>query len=100
MKEVGNNVVDAVDNVKEKVYDKANDVYDNVQDSTKGSLEKRKKMGQTFYKEHVDNVTEMKDGVKKFVSLSMEIVESLTRELNLLGICKYSSYFNLFQLLM
>jgi phage-related tail protein len=88
VKEVVNNVVDAVDNAKEKVYDKANDVYDNVQDSTKGSLEKGKKMGQTF-KDHVDNVTETKDGVKKFVSLSMERVESLTNELNLLGICKW-----------
>lgn len=85
VKEVGNNVVDAVDNAKERVYDKANDVYDNVQEYTKGSLEKGKEMGQTFKEHVVHNVTEAKDGVKKFMSLSMERVESLMSLLNLLG---------------
>lgn len=80
-KEVGNTVVDAVDKAKEKVYDKANDV----QGYTKESMEKGKEMGQTFKEHVVRNVTEAKDGVKKFVSLSMESVANLMSVANLLG---------------
>ncbi|CAL5212101.1 unnamed protein product [Lathyrus oleraceus] len=100
-KELDNDVVEAFDNAKERVYDKANEakerVYDkaneakeriydkanDVQEYTRDSLEKAKETGQTFKEHVVRNVTEAKDGVKKFVSL--ESVESVMRVANLLG---------------
>jgi hypothetical protein len=73
-KQVGNNVVDVVDNAKE-----------NVQEYTKGSLEKGKEMGQTFKEHVVNNMTEAKEGVKKIVFLSLESFESMMSVANLLG---------------
>jgi hypothetical protein len=73
-KQVGNNVVDVVDNAKE-----------NVQEYTKGSLEKGKEMGQTLKEDVVNNMTEAKEGVKKIVFLSLESFESMMSVANLLG---------------
>ncbi|CAK8575298.1 unnamed protein product [Lathyrus sativus] len=102
-KSLDNDVVEAFDKAKERVYDKANEakervydkaneakdrVYDkanDVQEYTRDSLEKAKETGQTFKEHVVRNVTEAKDGVKKFASLSLERIESAMRVANLLG---------------